>query len=149
MTPPNPTTATGLLYGQVIPPAVWEGIRTECGLPTLAQVRTRLTSIHTDPEPIMRQLVRIFLEDETLCPGYQFTDTLEVKPAVLVLFTRAMELRMAHNYFSAWMATPCPDLEGRRPVDLLHHPTPPLLHALERFGTSKNTSTKLKVETWN
>ncbi|WP_285240295.1 hypothetical protein [Pseudarthrobacter sp. MEB009] len=148
MTPPNPTTAPALLYGQAIPDTAWEGIRKEFGLPTLAQVRTRLTSIHTDPEPIMRQLVRIFLGDETLCPGYQFTDTLEVKPAVLVLFARAMELRIAHNYFSAWMTTPCPDLEGRRPVDLLHDPTPLLLHALERFGTSKNTTTKQKVKTW-
>ena len=132
------------MYGEAILPAVWESIRTEYGLPTLAQVRSRLASIHADPEPIMRQLVRIFLGDETLCPGYQFTDTLEVKPAVRALFARAMELRMAHNYFSAWIVTSSPDLEGRRPVDLLHRPTPPLLHALERFGTSKNTTTKLR-----
>ncbi|WP_235504758.1 hypothetical protein [Arthrobacter sp. Leaf141] len=144
MTPLNPSTTQGLVYGQAIPPAMWEGIRTEYSLPTLAQVRARLTSIHADPEPVMRQLVRIFVGDETLCPGYQFTDTLEVKPAVLALFARAMELRIAHNYFSAWMATPCPELEGRRPVDLLHGPTPPLLHALERFGASKKPATKLR-----
>lgn len=134
MTPPNTTTAaSGLLYGDPIPPTMWENIRAEFGLPTLDQVRARLTSIHPDPEPVMRELVRIFLGTETLCPGYQFTDTLTVKPAVKVLFARAMELRIAHNYFTAWITTPSPDLEGRRPVDLLHIPTPPLLRGLENF----------------
>lgn len=48
MTPPNPTTTQGLVYGEPIPPAVWEGIRTEYGLPTLTQVRSRLGS-HIQP----------------------------------------------------------------------------------------------------
>lgn len=133
MTPPDPA-AQPLRYGQPIPPGVWEAIRTEYGLPTLAQVRDRLSTIHADPEPIMHQLVRIFVGEETLCPGFQFTESLEVKPAVRVLFARAMELRIAHNYFSAWMATPCPELEGRHPVNVLHGATPPLLHALESFS---------------
>ena len=129
MTPPDPAPQP-LRYGQTIPLAVWEAIRTEYGLPTLAQVRDRLSTIHADPDPIMQQLVRIFVGEETLCPGYQFTNTLEVKPAVRALFARAMELRIAHNYFSAWMTAPCQELEGRRPVDLLHQPTPPLFEAL-------------------
>lgn len=79
MTPPNTTAAPpGLLYGAPIPPAVWERIKAEFGLPTLDQVRARLASIHPDPEPVMRELVRIFVGIETLCPGYQFTDTLTV-----------------------------------------------------------------------
>lgn len=134
MTPPETTTPLALRFGQTIPPAVWEGTRAEYGLPTLAQVRARLATLHADPEPIMRQLVRVFIGDETLCPGYQFTDTLDVKPAVMILFAKAMELRIAHNYFGAWMVTPSSELEGRRPVDLLHGPTPPLLDALERLG---------------
>jgi len=133
MTPPDAAPAP-LRYGQPIPLAVWETIRAKYGLPTLAQVRGRLASIHADPESIMRQLVRVFVGDETLCPGYQFTDTLDVKPAIRILFARAMELRIPHNYFSAWMVAPCPDLEGRCPVDLLDQPTPPLLNAMESFS---------------
>lgn len=145
MTPPNPNTITSpLVYGDPIPPEIWENIRTEFGLPTLDQASARLASIHPDPEPVMRELVRVFVGSETLCPGYQFSDTLSVKPAVQVLFARALELPIAHNYFSAWMTTPCPDLDGRRPVDLLHSPTPPLLHALGRFGASKKPATKLR-----
>ena len=50
------------------------------------------------------------------------------------LFARAMDLKIAHNYFGAWMITPSPHLGGRRPVDALGGPTPPLLRALESFG---------------
>ena len=45
-----------------------------------------------------------------------------------------MELKIAHNYFSAWMITPSPHLEGRPPVDALGGPAPPLLRTLETFG---------------
>lgn len=120
-----------------IPPAVWEEIRNEFTLPTQDQVRAKLGTLVADPEPLMRQLVRVFVGDETLCPGYQFTDAMQLHPTVAALFARAMELRIAHNYFGAWMITSSPDLDGRRPVDLLHGPTPPLLHALERFRHHK------------
>lgn len=62
MTPPNTTTITSpLVYGEPIPPTMWENIRTEFGLPALDQARARLASIHPDPEPVMRELVRVFL----------------------------------------------------------------------------------------
>jgi hypothetical protein len=117
-----------------IPPAVWEEIRNEFALPTLERVRAKLLAETGDPEPVMRQLVRVFIGDGTFCPGYQFQDDGQLHPTVLVLFARAMELKIAHNYFSAWMITPSPHLEGRRPVDALGGPAPPLLRALETFG---------------
>ncbi len=120
-----------------IPPAVWEEIRNEFTLPTQDQVRAKFGTLVADPEPLMRQLVRVFVGDETLCPGYQFINGAQLHPVVMQLFARAMELRIAHNYFGAWMITPCPELGGRRPVDALTGPTPPLLHALERFGHHK------------
>lgn len=117
-----------------IPPAVWEEIRNEFTLPTLDQVHAKLSAETGDPEPVMRQLVRVFIGDGTFCPGYQFKDNGQIHPTVRALFTRAMELKIAHNYFGAWMITPSPHLEGRRPVDALNGPTPPLLRALEAFG---------------
>jgi hypothetical protein len=118
---------------QTISDQTWAGIRTEFTLPTLAQVHRRLSELMEDPEPVMRQLVRV-IGDGTFCPGYQFQDDGLLHPTVLVLFARAMELKIAHNYFSAWMITPSPHLEGRRPVDALGGPAPPLLRALETFG---------------
>lgn len=154
MTQSNPTTtALGLLYGNPIPPSVWDGIRAEFGLPTLDQARARLATIHPDPEPVMRDLVRVFVGTETLCPGFQFTDTFRVEPAVKVLFARAMELRIAHNYFSVWLTTPSPELEGRRPVDIIQNSTPPLLDALEKFGHAGTMSDRprreARVKVWS
>ncbi|MET3176050.1 UNVERIFIED_ORG: hypothetical protein ABIB52_003923 [Arthrobacter sp. UYCu721] len=39
----------------------WEAIRAEFTLPSLAQVRHRFAELIEDPEPVMRQLVRVFL----------------------------------------------------------------------------------------
>ncbi len=151
MTPPKTTTVPALLYGQPIPPGVWEAIGAEFGLPSDKQVRARLEQLKPDPEPVMRKLVRVFIGAETLCPGYQFTDSLEVQPAVLILFARAMELRIAHNYFSAWMVTPSPERESRRPIDLIHSPTPPLLRALASFRSSQTVTgpVRARLNGWN
>jgi hypothetical protein len=46
---------------QPISHQTWAAIRTEFTLPTLAQVRRRLSELMEDPEPVMRQLVRVFL----------------------------------------------------------------------------------------
>lgn len=43
----------------------WEAIRAEFTLPSLAQVRRRLFELMEDPEPVMRQLVRVFIDDGT------------------------------------------------------------------------------------
>ncbi|WP_256870730.1 hypothetical protein [Paenarthrobacter nitroguajacolicus] len=48
------------LYRSPVPEQLWERIRNEFGLPSLEQVRERLSAMHEDPEPVMRQLVRVF-----------------------------------------------------------------------------------------
>lgn len=89
------------LYRSPVPEQLWERIRDELTLPTLEQVRERLTTTQEDPEPVMQQLVRVFLfDDRTYCPGYQFRPDLSLNPAVVGLFERAMELRIPHNYFA-------------------------------------------------
>jgi hypothetical protein len=39
----------------------WEEIRTEFTLPGLEQVRRRLSELTENPEPLVQQLVRVFL----------------------------------------------------------------------------------------
>ena len=46
---------------QTISDQTWAGIRTEFTLPALEQVHRRLSELMEDPEPVMQQLVRIFL----------------------------------------------------------------------------------------
>ena len=76
-----------------------------------------------DPEPVMRQLVRVFIDDGTFCPGFQFLPGGQLHPTVLTLFQRAMDLDIPHNYFTAWMVTPARTLDGLRPVDCLELPS--------------------------
>jgi hypothetical protein len=82
---------------------IWDGIRTEFTLPALEQVRRRLSELMEDPEPVMRQLVRVFIDDGTFCPGFQFLPGGQLHPTVLTLFQRA--------------------LDGLRPVDCLELPS--------------------------
>jgi hypothetical protein len=118
---------------QPINDQTWAGIRTEFTLPTLQQVRRRLSELMEDPEPVMRQLVRVFVDDGTFCPGFQFLPNGELRPTVVALFQRAMELQMPHNYFTLWMVTPSKELAGARPVDHLKGGPAPLLRALESY----------------
>ncbi|MDP9903153.1 hypothetical protein [Arthrobacter bambusae] len=121
------------MYRSPVPEQLWERIRDEFGLPALEQVRERLSPIYEDPEPVMRQLVRIFLDEGTYCPGFQFCTDLSLNQLVVELFHRAVELRIPHNYFTLWMMLPCPALEGARPVDLHESGNAAgLLEALER-----------------
>ncbi|MDI2036830.1 antitoxin Xre/MbcA/ParS toxin-binding domain-containing protein [Paenarthrobacter nitroguajacolicus] len=118
------------LYRSPIPPQLWDRIREEYGLPTLEQVRERLTAVSQNPEPVMRRLVRVFIHDQgTYRPGYQFQPDLTLNPVVTGLFDRAMELRIPHNYLALWMMTPCPALDGSRPVDRLKPGDRAALHA--------------------
>jgi hypothetical protein len=120
------------MYRSPIPEPLWQRIRDEFNLPTLEQVRERLSAVHEDPEPVMRQLVRV-IDEGTYCPGFQFCPDLSPNPVVVGLFERAMELRIPHNYFALWMMVPCAGLQGARPVDLREGGSAsPLLAALER-----------------
>ncbi|MBU8868589.1 antitoxin Xre/MbcA/ParS toxin-binding domain-containing protein [Paenarthrobacter aromaticivorans] len=120
-------------YRSPIPDELWDRIRDEFGLPTLEQVRKRLATRYPNPEPVMRQLLRVFISDQgTYCPGFQFQPDLALNPVVVDLFGRALELGIPHNYFALWMMTPCPALNGARPVDrLTHRDKPALVAALE------------------
>lgn len=82
----------------------------------------------------MQQLVRVFIDEGTFCPGFQFLAGGQLHPTVVDLFKRAMELKIPHNYFAIWMVTPSGRLSGSRPVDLLDGGPQPLLHALESLG---------------
>lgn len=114
-----------------IPPQAWDNIRAEFTLPSLDQVHRRLSELMEDPEPIMRQLVRVFIGEGTYCPGFQFLSGGQLQPVVTALFQRAMELKIPHNYFTLWMTTPSRSLAGTRPVDQLEKAPAPLLLALE------------------
>jgi len=112
----------------------WEAIRAEFTLPSLAQVRRRLSELMEDPEPVMRQLVRVFIDAGTYCPGFQFLAGGQLQPAVVDLFHQAMELKIPHNYFTVWMITPSRELGRARPVDVLTESRAPLRRALEALG---------------
>jgi hypothetical protein len=119
--------------GQPTNDQTWAGIRTEFTLPSLELVRRRLSELMEDPEPVMRQLVRVFIDDGTFCPGFQFLPGGQLHPTVTQLFQRAMELQVPHNYFTVWMITPSKALAGARPVDHLKGGPAPLLRALESY----------------
>jgi hypothetical protein len=112
----------------------WERIRSEFTLPSLGQVRRRLSELMEVPEPVMQQLVRVYIGEGTFCPGFQFLPGGQLHPTVTDLFQRAMERKIPHNYFTLWMTTPSGSLAGARPVDLLDSRPSPLLRALESLG---------------
>ncbi|MDR6417478.1 hypothetical protein J2808_004247 [Pseudarthrobacter sulfonivorans] len=49
------------IIGRPVSEEVWESVRAEFALPALEQVRRRLAELMEDPDPVMRQLVRVFL----------------------------------------------------------------------------------------
>lgn len=117
---------------------IWEAIRAEFTLPSLGQVSRRLSEFMEDPEPVMQQLVRVFIDEGTFCPGFQFLPGGQLHPTVVALFKRAMELKIPHNYFTVWMVTPSGSLGCSRPVDLLDGGTQPLFRGLEIFGREQS-----------
>ena len=119
------------LNRQPINDQTWAGIREEFTLPALEQVRRRLAELMDDPDPVMQQLVRVFIDDGTFCPGFQFVAGGHLHPTLVDLFQRAIELKVPHNYFTAWMVTPSRELGGSRPVDHLKSGRAPLFRALE------------------
>lgn len=117
-------------YRSPVPSQLWETIRDEFGLPTLGHVRERLNIRFPDPDPVLRQLVRVFIDEGIFCPGFQFQPDMSLNPVIAGLFERAMQLRIPHNYFALWMMPPCHALDEARPVDR-DNPGPALLAALE------------------
>ena len=76
---------------------IWEAIRAEFAPPSLGQVRWRLSEVLDDPEPMMQQLVRVFIDEGTFGSGFQFLAGGQLHPTVIDLFKRAMELKIPHN----------------------------------------------------
>lgn len=121
------------IIGRPVDAQIWHAIKAEFALPSLQDVRSRFADLMEDPEPVMQQLVRVFIGDGTFCPGFQFLDRGQLHPIVTALFRHALELRIPHNYFAVWMITPSKNLSGKRPVDSLG--TPRQLHdALAKFA---------------
>jgi hypothetical protein len=104
-------------YRSPIPPRLWNAVRDEFGLPALSDVRQRLQAECPDPEPVLRQIVRVFTDEGTFCPGFQFLPDMSLNPTIVGLFQRAVQQRIPHNYFALWMMTPCHALDWARPVD--------------------------------
>jgi hypothetical protein len=101
-----------------VPDEMWAALRREFGLPSLEQVHARLRAL-PDVEPVLRSLVRVFIDAGTFCPGFQFTTGGQLDPRVTALFRAALEAKVPHNYFALWMMTPARELSGTRPVDRL------------------------------
>ena len=86
------TGAVAALNRQPISDETWEGISREFTLPTQELVRRRLSELMEDPESVMRQLVRVFIDEGTFCPGFQFLPGGQLHPTVIELLRRAMVL---------------------------------------------------------
>lgn len=55
----------------------------------------------------MQCAVRVFMGDGTFCPGFQLRDGV-FNESVLWLFKQALELKIPHNVFAAWMVSVLP-----------------------------------------
>ncbi|MDP9694429.1 UNVERIFIED_ORG: hypothetical protein J2X79_001988 [Arthrobacter globiformis] len=98
-----------------VPEHVWDSIREEFTLPPAADLEAHF-QVMGDTEA-MQQAVRVFIGEGTFCPGFQLNGGLLHEP-VLRLFEGALDLKVPHNVFSAWMASPLPGAArgGARPV---------------------------------
>lgn len=113
---------------------ILDRIRAEFGLVTVDRFEMHFEAIFDDPAPFLQQAVRVFVGDEIFFPGFQFHDTGRLHPVVLALYNQALEQKIPHNVFSAWMVTPLPGTQ--RPVDALDEPSilPILEGALDAFA---------------
>lgn len=51
------------LGNEPISDQIWEAISAEFTLPSLGQVSHRLSELMEDPQPVMQQLVRVFIDE--------------------------------------------------------------------------------------
>lgn len=80
----------------------------------------------------MQCAVRVFMGDGTFCPGFQLRDGV-FNESVLWLFKQALELKIPHNVFAAWMVSVLPAPASSRPVDMLDN-MPLLQNTLTAFA---------------
>lgn len=117
-------------FWPAVPEHIWDSIREEFTLPPASELEAHLLSLG-GPEA-MRRAVRVFIGENTFCPGFQLKDGLLHEP-VLRLFDQAMSLKIPHNVFAAWMVSPLPVEPHSRPVDILGSMTL-LQSSLAAFG---------------
>lgn len=103
-------------FWPAVPEHIWDSIREEFTLPTAADLETHFQALG-EPEA-MRRAIRVFIGEETFCPGFQLKNRLFHEPA-LRLFDHAMSLKIPHNVFAAWMVSPLRAESRSRPVDML------------------------------
>jgi hypothetical protein len=80
----------------------------------------------------MQRAVRVFMGEGRFCPGFQLSDGVFHEP-VLRLFKQALELKIPHNVFAAWMVSLLPPSASNRPVDMLDN-MPLLQNTLTAFA---------------
>ncbi len=104
-------------FWPAVPDRIWDSIREEFTLPTAPDLERHFQSLG-EPEA-MRRGVRVFIGEETFCPGFQPKDGLFHEP-VLRLFDQSMAPKIPHNVFAAWIVNPLPAESRSRPADMLH-----------------------------
>jgi hypothetical protein len=82
------------VYRRPVREQTWESIRKEFTRPAVEQARGRLSELVEDPEPVMQQLVRVFIAEGTFCPGFQLLAGGQLHPRVVGPFRRAIELKI-------------------------------------------------------
>ncbi len=122
-------------YWPAIEPEWWENLG-DFRLMTLEECVQHFEALTGDPEPYIQQLVRVFIDDKTFAPSYQFGEDGLPHPVVQTLFSRALELKVPHNSFTHWMLTPLPGQNHPRPVKALGHPGR-LMEYLEDFARNR------------
>ena len=71
------------VMGGSIDASIWHRIDVEFSLPSLEQVTHRYKTKAADPEPVLRKLVRVFIDGGTYCPGFQFVPGGSLHPVVV------------------------------------------------------------------
>jgi hypothetical protein len=125
---PPPPSGLDLAYVRMVKPErsqwpafgdeIWDRSRLDFGLMAQDAFEAQVEALYNDPEPVLRKAVQVFIEEDTLYPGFQIIDG-ALSPAVLALFDEALELQVPHNVSAAWMVTPLPEAGSWRPADLL------------------------------
>lgn len=83
----------------------WAGIRTEFTLPALAQVHRRLSELMEDPEPVMRQLVRVFLSGLMRVDVCPCSEEESPRPACRITQDRPLSLSMNSSAWAKFRAS--------------------------------------------
>ena len=90
---------------QPISDQTWAGIRAEFTLPTLAQVRRRLSELMEDAEPVTQQLVRVFLSGLMRVDVCPCSEEESPRPACRITQDRPLSLSMNSSAWAKFRAS--------------------------------------------